>query len=92
MGRFFEYATLLVVGLSGTTVAAAVVGQPIPVVLPAVGAGLLVAVDHVRRNRADRADAAVLDDDRADDPGGQPDTADGFTNVFTDGGTREGDR
>lgn len=62
MDRFFGYAGLLVVGLSGTTVAAAVAGDPVPVVIPAVGAAVLVALHHVVTN--ERGDEGDLDDDR----------------------------
>ncbi|WP_324664171.1 hypothetical protein [Haloarcula sediminis] len=77
MDRFFAYATLLVVGLSGTTVAAAVAGDPVPVVIPAVGAAVLVALHHVVTNERDDG----LDDDR-----------DGLTDVYPDGHGREGSR
>jgi hypothetical protein len=76
MDRFFGYAGLLVVGLCGTTIASAVAGDPVPVVIPGVGAAVLVAMHHVATN------------ERGDD---QEASADGFTDVYPDG-RREGSR
>jgi hypothetical protein len=85
MDRFCVYSGLLVVGLSSTTIAAAVVGRPVPVVIPAVAATLLVAGHHVRTDDPDagddragqtRAFGARTDgghDDRADGPDGSLD-------------------
>jgi len=70
MDRFFGYAGLLVLGLTGTTIASAVAGDPVPVVIPGVGAAVLVAMHHVITN------------ERGND---QEDSADGFTDVYTDG-------
>jgi|GEM_PF-6903771 hypothetical protein len=73
MDRFFGYAGLLVLGLCGTTISSAVAGDPVPVVIPGVGAAVLVALHHVVTNERDDG----LDDDRADQ--------EGWTDVYPDG-------
>jgi len=78
MDRFFGYATLLVLGLTGTTISSAVAGDPVPVVIPGAGAAVLVALHHVVTNERDDGD---LDDDR-----------DGLTDVYPDGHGQEGHR
>lgn len=62
MDRFFGYAGLLVVGLSGTTISSAVAGDPVPVVIPGVGAVVLVALHHVVTNERDDNDRDSLTD------------------------------
>ncbi|MBX0304737.1 hypothetical protein [Haloarcula salinisoli] len=76
MDRFFGYAGLLVLGLTGTTISSAVAGDPVPVVIPGVAAFVLVALHHVATNERGDGD---LDDNR-----------DGLTDVYPDGHGQEG--
>jgi len=78
MDRFFGYAGLLVLGLTGTTIASAVAGDPVPVVIPGVSAAVLVAMHHIVTNERD------------DGPDDDPDR-EGWTDVYPDG-RREGSR
>ena len=62
MATTFAYAQLLTIGISATTISAAVIGDPLPVVGPAVAAGLLVAGHHVhQRERGDGVDDVEAD-------------------------------
>nr|WP_206039204.1 hypothetical protein [Halomicrobium mukohataei] len=67
------------IGISASTIASALVGQPFPVVVPTIFAAAVVAAHHVRTN-----DSA---DDQLDDATDQDvrDTV-GETAVATDGG------
>ena len=75
MERTFRYAQLLLIGISATTISAAVIGQPLPVVGPAVAAGVLVAAHHVHSRERGR--------DVDDRPG--------HTSVYPDGGQDDPD-
>ncbi len=54
------------IGVSGSTIASAIVGDPFPVVVPTIAAGAVVALHHVR-NR-DAGAGVEQDDDQEDDP------------------------
>ena len=47
MDRILSYALVLTIGIAATTISAAVVGEPIPVFVPAVVGFLAVAGHHV---------------------------------------------
>ncbi|MBO4249524.1 hypothetical protein IL252_17085 [Halomicrobium sp. IBSBa] len=73
------YGLLGTIGVSASTIASALVGQPFPVVVPTIFAAAVVAAHHVRTNDSD--------DDQLDDATDQ-DVRDavGETAVATDGG------
>lgn len=65
MDRILSYALVLTIGIAATTISAAVVGQPIPVFVPAVVGFLAVAGHHVftrESNSDDRGYTAVYTD------------------------------
>jgi len=77
MNKLLAYGHILTVGVGAATIAAAVVGEPIPVVTPAVAAGLAVAVHHIKAGRHPNSEPeatdvdveqAVDDVERDDDP------------------------
>ncbi|ACV46590.1 MULTISPECIES: hypothetical protein [Halomicrobium] len=68
------YGLLGTIGVSASTIAAAVVGQPFPVVVPTIFAAAVVAAHHVRTKDSDPSDDQ-LDDATGDAPA-----------VATDGG------
>ena len=49
MDRILSYGLMGVIGVSGSTIAAAEIGSPLPVVSPAVVAGGVIAAHHVRQ-------------------------------------------
>jgi hypothetical protein len=57
MDRILSYGLMGVIGVSASTIAAAVIGSPLPVVSPAVVAGGIIAAHHVHE-REDREDAS----------------------------------
>lgn len=59
MDRILGYGLTLTIGIGATTIAAAVVGNPIPVVIPAGVAGGAVGVHHKRHSD----DGPASDDD-----------------------------
>jgi len=59
MDRILSYGLMGVIGVSGSTIAAAIIGSPLPVVSPAVLAGGIIAAHHVRQQETD----AVTDND-----------------------------
>lgn len=61
MDRLLGYGLTGTIGLAGTTIAAAIVGNPIPVVVPAVAAGGAIAAHHIHQSRD--ADAVEQTDD-----------------------------
>ncbi|MFC7138781.1 hypothetical protein ACFQMA_02880 [Halosimplex aquaticum] len=67
MDRLMGYGLTGTIGISGSTIASAIVGDPFPVVVPAIAAGAVIAGHHLRERRADR-DAAGVEDDQDDDP------------------------
>jgi len=69
MDRTLGYGLVGTIGVSGSTIASALVGDPFPVVVPAIVAGAVVASHHVRHRQADRDGAGVEQgDDQDDDP------------------------
>ena len=74
------YGLLGTIGVSASTIASALVGQPFPVVVPTIFAAAVVAAHHVRTNDSDT-------DDQLEDATDQ-DVRDavGETTVATDGG------
>jgi len=50
MDCILNYGLLGTVGLGASTIAASVAGEPLPVVLPAIGAGLAIGAHHVHRD------------------------------------------
>jgi len=64
------YALLGTIGISASTIASAIVGQPFPVVVPMVFAAAVVAAHHVRTK----------------DTGDQLDDNDTESTIVTDGG------
>ncbi len=67
------YGLVGTIGVSSSTIASAVVGDPFPVVVPSIVAGAVVAGHHLRERR----DAGVEDDrgepEQDDDPLGMHD-------------------
>ncbi|KOX93414.1 hypothetical protein AMS69_05675 [Haloarcula rubripromontorii] len=59
MDRILSYGLMGVIGVSGSTIAAAIIGSPLPVVSPAVLAGGIIAAHHAREKDTD----AATDDD-----------------------------
>jgi len=59
MDRILSYGLMGVIGVSASTIASAVIGDPVPVVSPAVLAGGIIAAHHVRQQETD----AATDDD-----------------------------
>jgi len=59
MDRILSYGLMGVIGVSGSTIAAAEIGSPLPVVSPAVVAGGVIAAHH-----AQQKDAAAGADDQ----------------------------
>ena len=55
MDRTLSYGLMGVIGVSASTIAAAVIGDPVPVVSPAVLAGGIIAAHHVRQQETDDA-------------------------------------
>ncbi|KZX47075.1 hypothetical protein [Haloarcula sp. K1] len=49
MDRILSYGLMGVIGISGSTIAAAVIGSPLPVVSPAVVAGGVIAAHHAQQ-------------------------------------------
>ena len=72
------YGLLGTIGVSASTIASAVVGQPFPVVVPMLFAAAVVAGHHVR----------TKDTDDADDQLDQPATDAEASTIVTDGGDR----
>ncbi|WP_135363855.1 hypothetical protein [Halosimplex halophilum] len=71
MDRTLGYGLVGTIGVSASTIASAVVGDPFPVVVPSIAAGAVVAGHHLRERR-DARDAQLEDDrgesDQEDDP------------------------
>jgi len=55
MDRILSYGLMGVIGASASTIAAAIIGSPLPVVSPAVLAGGIIAAHHVRQQETDAA-------------------------------------
>ncbi|SDW25060.1 hypothetical protein SAMN05443574_102130 [Haloarcula vallismortis] len=55
MDQILSYGLMGVIGVSASTIAAAVIGSPLPVVSPAVVAGGVIAAHHVREQETDEA-------------------------------------
>jgi hypothetical protein len=49
MDRILTYGLMGVIGVSASTIAAAVIGSPLPVVSPAVVAGGVIAAHHAQQ-------------------------------------------
>lgn len=52
MDRILSYGLVGTIGISASTISAAIVGDPFPVVVPAIVAAAVIAAHHVR-NRDD---------------------------------------
>ncbi|WP_146417597.1 hypothetical protein [Haloarcula hispanica] len=76
MDRILSYGLMGVIGVSGSTIAAAEIGSPLPVVSPAVVAGGVIAAHH-----AQQKDTAAGDDDQ--------EVRASVEQVETDGGTEQ---
>lgn len=72
MDRLNSYALTATVGVGATTISAALVGDPIPVVIPAAVAAVAIGGHHLRYDRADDVDQEDVDDV---DPAGDRKTA-----------------
>ncbi|WP_459192089.1 hypothetical protein [Halosimplex sp. J119] len=66
MERTLGYGLVGTIGVSGSTIASAIVGDPFPVVVPAVVAFAVIALHHLRQRQADADDVEQPDED--DDP------------------------
>ncbi|ELZ30588.1 hypothetical protein C475_00560 [Halosimplex carlsbadense 2-9-1] len=70
MDRTLGYGLVGTIGVSASTIASAIIGDPFPVVVPSIVAGAVVAGHHLRERRAgdgvehDHAD----DQEESDDP------------------------
>jgi len=67
MDQTLSYGLVGTIGVSGSTIASAIIGNPFPVVVPTVTAGAVIAGHHVRQRQADRDDAGVEDEPEQDD-------------------------
>ncbi|WP_336358494.1 hypothetical protein [Haloarcula sp. CGMCC 1.6347] len=56
MDRILSYGLMGVIGVSASTIAAAVIGSPLPVVSPAVVAGGVIAAHHAQQKDTAGAD------------------------------------
>jgi len=76
------YGLIGVIGISASTIASAIVGQPFPVVVPTICAAIVVAVHHVRTRDTDP------DDDHVDGATDQEVSEAVESTIVTDGGDR----
>ncbi|QLH77189.1 hypothetical protein HZS55_07725 [Halosimplex rubrum] len=65
MDRIMGYGLVGTIGVSASTIASAIVGDPFPVVVPSIAAGALVAGHHLRERRDDQG-AGVEEPDEDD--------------------------
>jgi hypothetical protein len=63
MDRILSYGLMGVIGVSASTIAAAVIGEPLPVVSPVVVAGGIIAAHHAQQK--DTPDSATDQEVRA---------------------------